>query len=101
MLSKVITEEKDPEVLQMYLKHVVSLVAKQKKEIEILRVEKNKKDQQRLKLDDQLTAMRKRQFGKSTEKRSSARPKTKGKSCLLYTSPSPRDQRGSRMPSSA
>ena len=28
--------------------------------------------------------------------------KTKlGKSCLLYTSPSPRDQRGSRMPSSA
>ena len=25
----------------------------------------------------------------------------KGKTCLLYTSPSPRDQRGSRMPSSA
>ena len=24
-----------------------------------------------------------------------------GKGCLLYTSPSPRDQRGSRMPSSA
>ena len=24
-----------------------------------------------------------------------------GKNCLLYTSPSPRDQRGSRMPSSA
>ena len=24
-----------------------------------------------------------------------------GKTCLLYTSPSPRDQRGSRMPSSA
>ena len=26
---------------------------------------------------------------------------SKSKSCLLYTSPSPRDQRGSRMPSSA
>ena len=26
---------------------------------------------------------------------------TKFKDCLLYTSPSPRDQRGSRMPSSA
>ena len=26
---------------------------------------------------------------------------THGKTCLLYTSPSPRDQRGSRMPSSA
>ena len=25
----------------------------------------------------------------------------KGSTCLLYTSPSPRDQRGSRMPSSA
>ena len=25
----------------------------------------------------------------------------RGKTCLLYTSPSPRDQRGSRMPSSA
>ena len=28
-------------------------------------------------------------------------PKTEDNSCLLYTSPSPRDQRGSRMPSSA
>ena len=28
-------------------------------------------------------------------------PVTGGNSCLLYTSPSPRDQRGSRMPSSA
>ena len=26
---------------------------------------------------------------------------TLGRACLLYTSPSPRDQRGSRMPSSA
>ena len=28
-------------------------------------------------------------------------PAKEGKDCLLYTSPSPRDQRGSRMPSSA
>ena len=28
-------------------------------------------------------------------------PVTKREGCLLYTSPSPRDQRGSRMPSSA
>ena len=28
-------------------------------------------------------------------------PVVEGTSCLLYTSPSPRDQRGSRMPSSA
>ena len=31
----------------------------------------------------------------------SARKNAQGTSCLLYTSPSPRDQRGSRMPSSA
>ena len=30
-----------------------------------------------------------------------AGPSTKSQTCLLYTSPSPRDQRGSRMPSSA
>ena len=30
-----------------------------------------------------------------------SRPLGKGLGCLLYTSPSPRDQRGSRMPSSA
>ena len=30
-----------------------------------------------------------------------AEPKTESSICLLYTSPSPRDQRGSRMPSSA
>ena len=28
-------------------------------------------------------------------------PRQLAKACLLYTSPSPRDQRGSRMPSSA
>ena len=32
---------------------------------------------------------------------SSSVPGNPAKSCLLYTSPSPRDQRGSRMPSSA
>ena len=34
-------------------------------------------------------------------KRDVARVKTVLNDCLLYTSPSPRDQRGSRMPSSA
>ena len=39
----------------------------------------------------------------ATKKLSYAKKKRRGKkaSCLLYTSPSPRDQRGSRMPSSA
>ena len=38
--------------------------------------------------------------GASAELRGAPR-RTSGKPCLLYTSPSPRDQRGSRMPSSA
>ena len=33
--------------------------------------------------------------------RDAARDYAQGSLCLLYTSPSPRDQRGSRMPSSA
>ena len=37
---------------------------------------------------------------RSTHSRNN-REAARGKHCLLYTSPSPRDQRGSRMPSSA
>ena len=38
---------------------------------------------------------------KALRKQIQTRGETKIKNCLLYTSPSPRDQRGSRMPSSA
>ena len=41
------------------------------------------------------------QFNKNTLYQSSRGRKKNIKACLLYTSPSPRDQRGSRMPSSA
>ena len=37
----------------------------------------------------------------NTKKKSNLKIMSKGDVCLLYTSPSPRDQRGSRMPSSA
>ena len=37
----------------------------------------------------------------ATEKVTEVVVSTLNQSCLLYTSPSPRDQRGSRMPSSA
>ena len=39
--------------------------------------------------------------GASAEERASLDDLWLGYTCLLYTSPSPRDQRGSRMPSSA
>ena len=41
------------------------------------------------------------QEGTGTEKPEARQSVTAHYSCLLYTSPSPRDQRGSRMPSSA
>ena len=43
-------------------------------------------------------------FGKKSSKAAKItklQARWRGKNCLLYTSPSPRDQRGSRMPSSA
>ena len=42
--------------------------------------------------------MRRREF---YEKPSETKRRARLRACLLYTSPSPRDQRGSRMPSSA
>ena len=43
----------------------------------------------------------KRRIGRTYQRRVQTHDLVRAKSCLLYTSPSPRDQRGSRMPSSA
>ena len=51
-----------------------------------------------------LNAKTPEEIGKKTEAQKAAdndAPLAYGYVCLLYTSPSPRDQRGSRMPSSA
>ena len=40
-------------------------------------------------------------FYQADHSQGTQRQKVQSKACLLYTSPSPRDQRGSRMPSSA
>ena len=61
----------------------------QEKKVEKFPVEKTNQEWQQILTQDQYYILR--QAG--TE-----RPHS---SCLLYTSPSPRDQRGSRMPSSA
>ena len=59
-------------------------------------------------MDSQLDNYWKENGGKEEEKKDEKEEKKEGeekkdetKDCLLYTSPSPRDQRGSRMPSSA
>ena len=69
MLPKVVAEENDPEILRSFLSHVLMLNEKQAIRIKSLEAEKSKADQQRLKLDDELTAFKKRMFGKSSEKR--------------------------------
>ena len=79
MLPKVVQEETSPEVLKMFLEHTINLVEQLKKENKKLHIEKANSDQQRLNLDDQLTSMKKRFFGKSSEKRTSSRPKTDNK----------------------
>ncbi len=79
MLPKVIQNEQDPEVLKAFFSFIVNQNKDLKNEVEVLRAEKNIKDQQRLNLDDQLVAMQKRHFAKSSEKRTSSRPKTEGK----------------------
>ena len=43
----------------------------------------------------------KEEIGKLVERSRKAQKQIENYTCLLYTSPSPRDQRGSRMPSSA
>ena len=44
---------------------------------------------------------RRKRYTSSREEKEDTQMYPCGKPCLLYTSPSPRDQRGSRMPSSA
>ena len=67
---------------------------------------KNAKKKKVLSLLDEDQAPKKSRREKQREKQAAedaAKPtvKQQKKVCLLYTSPSPRDQRGSRMPSSA
>ena len=51
--------------------------------------------------DEGKTYYRGRRFLRPVHKRKNKNEATVNRCCLLYTSPSPRDQRGSRMPSSA
>ena len=50
---------------------------------------------------DKIKTIRFGQKGAKTAGKPKAGESARMKACLLYTSPSPRDQRGSRMPSSA
>jgi len=82
MLPKVVRDTNDPELLRKFLTHTMGLLDKSQKRVHELEAEKAKKDQKILKLDDQLTAMQKRHFGKSSEKRSRRRSTSEDKLTL-------------------
>ncbi len=77
-LPRVVKEENSPEILRAFLSHVMKLNEDLQKRNSFLEIEKAKKDQTTLKLDDQLLALQKRMFGKSSEKRGTSRPRSKG-----------------------
>ena len=51
--------------------------------------------------DDELAAAYQASLDENAARKAEKENQKKASNCLLYTSPSPRDQRGSRMPSSA
>lgn len=87
-LPQSVKQENDPEVLKALLSYIAQENEILKKENTRLQVEKNKKDQQTLNMDDALLLMRKRVFGKSSEKRSGGRKRDKNKKQLSIHSQS-------------
>lgn len=84
-LPRIVKEENNPEVLKAYLSHLIQLNEQKDKIINDLHIEKGKKDQQNLSLDDALLVLRKRMFGKSSEKRGSARHRDSGKKLSIHS----------------
>jgi len=76
MLPKVVQDETDPEVLKMFLEHTIGLVNDLQQENKKLIAEREEKAQLQLNLDEQLNTMRKRMFGKSSERRSTSRDRS-------------------------
>ena len=78
-LPRELREEKDPEILHALLECILHHVNRLEKEVQGLRKKDNKAVQLALALDDQLLTLRKRIFGKSSEKRETGRPRDKSK----------------------
>ena len=84
-LPRIVKEENNPEVLRAYLQYTIDLVEQQKKTIERLEIEKAKKDQLTLNLDDKLLLMKKRMFGNSSEKRAGSRKRDNKRQLSLHS----------------
>ena len=71
MLPGVVREENNPEVLKAFLDYTIEIVNQQEKTINKLQLERAKQRQESFDFEDQLLLLRKRLFGKSSEKRGS------------------------------
>lgn len=70
MLPKIVQDENDPNILRAYMGVMSDFIGKQQKTIEQLQKKQAEKDQETIKIDDQLLVCKKMLFGKSSEKRS-------------------------------
>ena len=100
-LSKAIRSEKNPEILVQLLEHATKHIERIEKENQILKDQKDAKEQEALGLDDKLCTLQKRMFGKSSEKTpSSDRPKS-DESKTIHTesiAPAPNEEELQKLP---
>jgi len=100
-LSKAIREEKNPEILVQLLDHATKHIERIEKENQILKDQKDAKEQEALGLDDKLCTLQKRMFGKSSEKsQSTDRPKS-DESKTIHTesiAPAPSEEEQQKLP---
>ena len=76
-LPEIIKRENNPEILRAFLSHLIEHNKDLEKRIDTLLLERSQKTQLVLNLDDELSVLRKRMFGKSSEKRSQSRLRDK------------------------
>lgn len=94
-LPQSVKQENNPEVLKALISSIAAKNKRMEKEIIRLHIEKNKKDQHTLNLDDELLMMRKRMFGKSSEKRAGSRKRSNKKQLSVHSEslvPSPNEK---------
>ncbi len=68
-LPRIVKQENNPEVLRVFLNHAFEVINQQEKIINQLELQRAKQSQRTFDFEDELSVLRKRMFGKSSEKR--------------------------------
>ena len=68
-LPEIVKRENNPEVLKAFLGHSFEIINQQKRIINKLQLERAKESQKTFNFEDELCVLRKRMFGRSSEKR--------------------------------